>query len=1830
VVDDPLILARREAEQERAQSEIIRAQDADKEKARKAMIMADNDQDAATYAYGNYDVAYKAYKGKLTTHIVDNDPMLQTYFNTNPMAPLISKDDVVNLSDYNKSMKPLTNMFRQPEVEAAGSILDIFDENTLGAAQVGLGEIIHGIIPTFAGAYGMGAGASVGAGIGTAAGVLFPPAAPITIPVGGFIGALGGALVAAFAASTIQEEAIEKLWPEEAARKKKGEEEHPYAAIAGQVLSAAPAFGLGGLTRQALLASIPARAGGGAVMAGIEAAQEMVNKGELDPAALSAWFVGGAIFAGNPHWFGLTSVKAGETLAGRVFGTGRFITDHIRQGELPPKGVNPIWDYLLAEDAKEGMKLHDDAQKAAKSAETLTSSPELMGKLSDQHTKGEIGLKWDGVKKLYGEDMPEPGDGKLGDIPGIIEQFKGSLKSGEDISVPWRHWANTDAEVVKFLHDDVRLPDKYTINEANKVPDPSTLPIEDWSPVFESKAEQAIHDARKATGLGEPLLLPTEIEKDILRDAGYTESEIRRIRPDQLAKAREGYAYMGGELRKVEPEHVAQAQAERTKAREAKAKDQEKFNAAVEAVKDQPNKYPNFGNLLGSDWQVNLRGMPQTKEGFIQGAQQALEQKYGYMERNAARLERIAERMKPPPEPPEPGLEDTVLFEPGVILPKRQYERMVRDIAEVLKADEAKKLAVEERKAARKRTPAWNKEAAKMHEEVSKEIDQKPEWMAWKFLTTGEIRGQKLKPARISRESITPEQAKDLPDGWLSNEPTALDIDLIARLSGFRTGDDFVSHMKSFKEIKGKEAFGQFRAKSIRAEIERRMEAKYGKFEDLNAAEARQYVISPEAEDMLWHEYPVLADIAGQKIPFDREAVYQMALSDFGFERWNKRRASVKGIADELGRAARETHDAWQAGDKLGAFMARQKVVHLVAKARIAKEFEARTRSDKRLMKTLLPVEPTNMDPDYAMWAHQIMNDHEIPTKAGQDGIDARLQHPEMADKPKTFEDFVNSHNHPIDPENPGAVGLPLGYDDFRSTYNPNMPIWVDLLKPGGLQKPLEEMNVMEYKGVTNALRVLKKLGQDKSKGIVIIRGEEYKLDELRPKLIAMLDTFGFVKQPRPGRELPVRQSFRRNMARLQGTEAWIDRLARYSEDSVWHDMYYAVSEADHENTRLRTEELSPRMRKAFEGIDQKWLNKPVDPGPLTYPGTNQPMETTNETIVAWILNWASDDMRAHTAGGYGMEVAQGQAWLDTVATQKHYDLARKIAGLMDWTQSLEDNMTMKRSGAMLERDPLGRIVEPDKGDQIGWYYPRKRDTRYSSPPEKMDPKRKNVKISMAMSHHEERTGAVYPVQLHLTGLADDLERRVKFVTIQPVLDIWNKVLNHPSIEQSVKAHFGEERWINLKQWFNDIAGVQGTRSDMDLRVTGWFNQLNTRTVTDFIGFNIKTFFKHAPQSFYQSVKEIGWNESFKAAARSLSRSPANVENANHDFMWNGAKIAGRDWKGIGELKIRRRAYEDEPGHVMDEILGKTYKIGDVTRGMSRWGAAPIAVVDSKMSEVTGLAKYNLSYPKELAKLTEGKVLTPEQWMEAEWKAHQKSADLASKSIRMTHGSTSISGKPELLRSQNPMVQANVKAMTFFNNALQRRIRSVNMTIDALTGKSPRPWHEDARKIFRDFNTYVILPTLIEDAVEPICKADDDALVCTGKMVAQGFAAPIPIVRDVVHSILTGTPITGGIAYGLVHFGAKTVSEFDKAFIEGDQTRLGDFIENLMGFAGGVTGFPGAVLGREIGYLIKVAQGEEDWPGMDLPKIWHVLARGTTEPTKHEAERKRLIQRLVE
>jgi len=261
----------------------------------------------------------------------------------------------------------------------------------------------------------------------------------------------------------------------------------------------------------------------------------------------------------------------------------------------------------------------------------------------------------------------------------------------------------------------------------------------------------------------------------------------------------------------------------------------------------------------------------------------------------------------------------------------------------------------------------------------------------------------------------------------------------------------------------------------------------------------------------------------------------------------------------------------------------------------------------------------------------------------------------------------------------------------------------------------------------------------------------------------------------------------------------------------------------------------------------------------------------------------------------------------------------------------------------------------------------------------------------------------------------------------------------------------------------------------------------------------------------------------------------------------------------------------------------------------------------------------------------QNKGLTGPEFNEALWNAHINADTLAGRAVSMTHGNTAITSKPALLRSQNPLIKMITPLQNFFNNALNRRYRAIFMTKDALMGQSPRGVWTDLRTAAKDMVTYFILPTLIEDMVDPICKEEDSAALCAGKFLAQGVFMPIPIARDIVHAAITGRDPSFGIGWHAFDAVWKLGHEGYKYWND-DDVSYGNILQSLLSVVGVVKGMPLSKPGAWAGYAVKVAAGEEEVPGFheleDLAKWARILRWGRTEMTKHEEERQRLGGRL--
>ena len=144
-----------------------------------------------------------------------------------------------------------------------------------------------------------------------------------------------------------------------------------------------------------------------------------------------------------------------------------------KAGTPPPVGVHPMVDEALAEQAKGDAKALKEALQDSAATSTLERSPALFADhFVKQITDAEVGISADAVRKLYGDKVPGPDDGLLGDaIPDLATKLAAAEATGGDVKISAGQFLAAH-EVTKDLIDDTRVREGgLTVEEAKELPE---------------------------------------------------------------------------------------------------------------------------------------------------------------------------------------------------------------------------------------------------------------------------------------------------------------------------------------------------------------------------------------------------------------------------------------------------------------------------------------------------------------------------------------------------------------------------------------------------------------------------------------------------------------------------------------------------------------------------------------------------------------------------------------------------------------------------------------------------------------------------------------------------------------------------------------------------------------------------------------------------------------------------------------------------------------------------------------------------------------------------------------------------------------------------------------------------------------------------------------------------------------------------------------------------------------------------------------------------------------------------------------------------------------
>ena len=799
----------------------------------------------------------------------------------------------------------------------------------------------------------------------------------------------------------------------------------------------------------------------------------------------------------------------------------------IDAGQMPPARLHQVILQAAKEETRQQMKNLDEFFKEKEKSSTLARDPESFKRFMDIHTGDQtVGISAEAVAKLYGDKLPEPGDGKLGDVPGIEAQYARALSSGYDVHVPWKDLSTLDPEVYDVLHDGIRVHNDWhgiTLDEAKEVKPVQLDPYEE-----EYGRPYARGEAKPAKPEAPPLLEPQEAlaaavghkwespealaearvpEWRVLKVTGgkdiayyrpkevWTEAEagitddleeyMKKIAPqfktEQLVGARQlklgedpvHGLYQGvvggdplifyalhdakGNFRLPEqlvgvirhealhylrengfftPEewktleeasdregwiqkHKIDTRYEGSKAyltEEAIAHEYEKWNLSPEATHITADVFQKIREAFLKIRDIIIKTLgwdPKVEDIF----HQIETGKVGAREPSGV-PETIARPAKAA-KPEDPELER--VFKNGRALGMKQdlLDKYIAAAKEQIKADAKFKRDAAEIEAGAKATQAWRDNEKRVREDVQAELLARPDIATDRFLRTGEMPdGTSVEKVKIDKSAVSSELRSKLPEEWFADR--GISPDDLANVFRYQSGDQLIRSLVRLNEerkLNDLTPAGHLRG-LIDREAENQLNQRFGVSAQDIIDRAKESVVAPTRMDMFHIEYQALAEKLGQK-PISEGDLKKMAKE--AFDSTSVSTHSSNKYLDTMGKEGEKISQALLEGRGQDAFLAKQRQVLLMHKARLAMKLEKDLKSFDFRARQWVNRAPPGRDPsgtrqEAQVWINTIMRDIGFQDSIPLQDLERRKELYSESDTLREYVERINKSSRP-DPD---------------------------------------------------------------------------------------------------------------------------------------------------------------------------------------------------------------------------------------------------------------------------------------------------------------------------------------------------------------------------------------------------------------------------------------------------------------------------------------------------------------------------------------------------------------------------------------------------------------------------------------------------------------------------------------------------------------------------------------------------------------------------------------------------------------------------------------------
>lgn len=984
---------------------------------------------------------------------------------------------------------------------------------------------------------------------------------------------------------------------------------------------------------------------------------------------------------------------------------------------------------------------------------------------------------------------------------------------------------------------------------------------------------------------------------------------------------------------------------------------------------------------------------------------------------------------------------------------------------------------------------------------------------------------------KINLEGLSKEQRESLPRSLLSSD--GLPADELAARFGFHSGDAMVERLALLDTDRGKGGFKEYLEKVINAETDQRMLREYGDLNENILRDAKDHVLGDTQMDLLHEETLALGMKIGQA-PLDKATLKATFQQAFG-----KLRTAIvdtdKFLA-EAGRAGKAAEMALLKEDFTEAFRQKQKQYFSILGANEAKALDKDMQRFEKNAKRFSKREVEGISPEYTNFVHDVLMRVGQPIRRSVQDLGEAIR----KDGYTSLENFVSEKEQAL-----------------RDLHVP------EFLLDQGFRKTLPELSVEEFRQVNDAIKAMIFNGRDELK--IEKAGEKVDIENVIKEMKEKLASLDATYERRLGPNRGVKAALETGKSWWWSgitVESMLNRVDRDNPRGIFNQtIVRPFAEASNYKDKL----IRDFQAKMSEVPKVKDLDKKIDNDLFLEPFSKQPLQMRRRNVLGILQNIGNESNLKKLAGGYGLEPAQVIQWVLERTTKEDWDRAQKIGDVFEEVYQLADRMSHNVSGVGIQRIPLSPIDTPF-GSYRGWYNPIKYDQVRPGESKKLIgasvEQEGFYRATTPQGYTTSRTGYVAPIELDLDIVPQRMRQMIHDIAMRPAVLQLSKLFYNRQFKDAMIEHLGEHRAESMIPFLRDIANAPNFLSLEQSYANTAIEYLRQNTIATLIGLNPGTVMKHGTTALINSFTEVSAKDFLREITTMLRDDGTGRSN------WRMAMDKSE------ELQRRMKNYQElVAGHGSEiNLRGAASMFGSFREFLMQVGATPVSISDLLSAVPTFLAKYK----QEIANgADEGLAV-----------------DIANRAVRHAHGSSVLSNKPAIMRT-NALGAMFSSLYGFFSHMQQKQYELAWKARDLIKGNDKDVVYNPKTDLMKGLFSYIIIPAIIEELVTPYTNAEKDSWgLKAAKTLGLGISSSFIGIRDAVRAVVNQRDPQAGMT------GASLKALTDLPRDLGSKQpmtkeRAANIIRHTFTLTGVLTGLTNQQEGALAQYLYRYSQGLE-------------------------------------